>query len=149
MSLALLSRNSQKRWLRLRAGQPKGYVSCPRPTPQTKWQQNIHSEGSRIRQVQTGPRGKSKSSSRKGHEKGPNATKHLPFKMKSSYGKMCSWRTKSKVTVRIPIQFFLVCPFSTTVLRLQPAKQWVHHFHGCQVTINYRAGVGVFKKSSN
>ena len=31
---------------------------------QTKWQQNIHSEGPRIRQQQTGPGGKSKSSSR-------------------------------------------------------------------------------------
>jgi len=25
----------------------------------------------------------------------------------------------------------------------------VHHFHGCQVTINYGAGVGVFQQSSN
>ena len=33
----------------------KGYVSCPRQTPQTKWQQNIPSEGPRIRQVKTGP----------------------------------------------------------------------------------------------
>ena len=31
--------------------------NCPRETPQTKWQQNIHSEGPRIRQVQTGLRG--------------------------------------------------------------------------------------------
>ena len=149
MSLALLYRNSQKRWLRLRAGQSKGYVSCPRPTPQTKWQQNIHSEGSRIRQVQTGPRGKSKSSSRKGHEKGPNATKHLPFKMKSSYGKIVfvankiqSHRQNSRpVLSSLPIQHNRAAtPASHTV---------VHHFHGCQVTINYRAGVGVFQQSSN
>ena len=31
-----------------------------------------------------------------------------------------------------------------------PASQTVvHHFHGCQVTINYGAGVGVFQQSSN
>ena len=31
-----------------------------------------------------------------------------------------------------------------------PACQTVvHHFHGCQVTINYGAGVGVFQQSSN
>ena len=31
-----------------------------------------------------------------------------------------------------------------------PACQTVvHHFHGCQVTIKYGAGVGVFQQSSN
>ena len=33
MPLAILCRNSQKRWLRLTTGQPKGYVSCLRHAP--------------------------------------------------------------------------------------------------------------------
>lgn len=60
--LVILCRNSQKQWLRLWAEQPKSYVTCPLQTPQTKWQQHIHSKGLRIRQVQTGPGRKSNSS---------------------------------------------------------------------------------------
>ena len=54
---------------------------------QTKWQQNIHSKGPRIHQVQTGPRGQSKSSLQKGRGNDQMQQKHFPFKMRSNYGK--------------------------------------------------------------
>ena len=47
--------------------------------------------------------------------KGHGKLKHLPSKMKSSYGKIVYLVNK--------IQIFPVCPFNTTVQRRQPPKQ--------------------------
>ena len=52
--------------------------------------------------------GKSRALCEKGHGK----LKHLPSKMKSSYGKIVKLANK--------IQMFPVCPFNTTVQRRQP-----------------------------
>ena len=48
-------------------------------------------------------------------EKGHGKLKHLPSKMKSSYGKT--------VYLANEIQIFPFCPFNTTVQRRQPPKQ--------------------------
>ena len=64
---------------------------------QTKWQENIYSERPRIRQVQTGPKRKNKSSSRKKtteNDKIIFQQKQLPSKMKSTYGKIAYLASK-------------------------------------------------------
>ena len=75
-------------------------------------------------------------------EKGHGKLKHLPSKMKSSYGKNRVVSEQNPNLSSLPIQNNCTAtPASQTVL---------HHFHGYQVAINYGAGgVGVFQQSHN
>ena len=99
-----------------------------RQTPQTKRQQYIHSKGPRIRQVQTGPGGKSKSSSRKR----PRKTKALNVQDEEQLWKNRVLSEQNPNCSSLPIQH------NRTVATRTPASQaGVHHFHDCQVAINY------------
>ena len=102
---------------------------------------NIHSEGPRIRQVQTGP------------VKKPRKTTTCN---KSTYcsrwrvakEKLCTWRTKSKVTQNShPV--LSSSPIQHNRTATLACKTVVHHFHGCQVTINYGHGVSAIQQCSN
>ena len=96
MCLALLCRNSQKRWLRLWARQPKGYVNCPPQTPQTKWQQNVHSEGTENSSSADRSQRENKSPSRKRPRKTSKCNKSTyRSRWRAAMEKPCTWRTKS------------------------------------------------------
>ena len=67
--------------------------------------ENIRSEGPRIRQVQTGPGRKSKSSSvrEKGHGKRPNATKALTVQDEEQLWKNRVLGEQNLKSLRIPV----------------------------------------------
>ena len=84
MFLAIFCRSSrQKRSLRLYVGQSKGYVSCPNKMTAKYPQRRTENSSSTDRSQKE----KQELFAKKATENDQMQQKHLPFKMKSSYGK--------------------------------------------------------------
>lgn len=97
MPLAILCRNSQKRWLRLTTGQPKGYVSCLRHAPQKNDNKTSITNDQEFVKCRMFPEEKKKSSSRKRPRKMAKCNKS-PYRPREAVEKSCTWRTKPKFT---------------------------------------------------
>ena len=67
--------------------------------------------------------------------------KHLPFKMKSSYGKIVYLTNKIQSHRQNFRPVLSSLPIQHNGTAAPACQAVVHHFHRCQVTINYRARV--------
>ena len=134
MSLALLCGNSQKRWL------PSTDTSNIM-TANYSWRRTDNSSN-----ADRYCREKQELFTKKATENGQMQQKHLPFKIKSRYGKIVYLANKIQSQSQFPSSYFYFAhsaqPYSDSSL----PNSIVHHFHGCQVTINDGTGVGVFQQ---